>query len=319
MKATSLYIILLLLVTHQLLGQQIPSKVENIAYLVTFGKDAQTSHGDDDFYQVFFFQIPETSTTPVYIRIFDPETSGDLDEKKDEYNTETVYSVYGGKKCSTDPLLKRSNAIDDCRSGILIQSESYGNSTEHSGKWVTLGPFNPKEGEYNKFFKTYIFKCLVEGKTGDDGNIYKLFLSSNPNENIAVEGGNIYTYKYHFRLVSERKSITHLYPYVDDKVVKIKQNNFDFDNDGVIKVVSTAKNGEIVASSGDNEWVSSFLVIKNIERNTSLDYQIVKKGDWKNDMVIFLTNQYGEKLPFFSIPIGGVPKYKMGIDIIYHE
>jgi len=28
-----------------------------------------------------------------------------------------------------------------------------------------------------------------------------------------------------------------------------------------------------------------------------------------NNVVIFLENQYGELLPFYSVPIGGVPKY----------
>jgi hypothetical protein len=319
MKYLKVFLIILPFVSQNMFAQQIPSPEENIANLITYGKQAETSYGDDSFFQVLFFQVPKTCNTPIYIRIFDPETSGKLDAKNDVFNTETIFSFYGGRNCSTDPLLRKAKSVSECKSGILLCEESFGKTLEYDEKWYTFGPFNPKEGEYDKHLKTFVFKLIVDGKSGDDGNIYRFFLSSDPNKNVPIEGGNIYTYKYHFRLVSEKKSVTHLYAYIDDRVKIIKQHNFDFDNDGIIKVVSVARNGHAVATSGDNVWVSSELKIANIERNTSMDFQIIKKGDFNNDMVFYLTNQYGEKLPFYTVPIGGIPKYKMGIDVIYHK
>jgi hypothetical protein len=32
---------------------------------------------------------------------------------------------------------------------------------------------------------------------------------------------------------------------------------------------------------------------------------------------MYLTNQYNEAIPFFSVPIGGVPKYKYKVDVQY--
>lgn len=319
MKNIFILFVVIIVAKNSLFAQQMPSKIENIAYLVTFGKEASTSFGDDDFFQTFFFQIPKTCTDPIYIRVFDPEVSGKHDEKNDAFNTEMVYSIYGGANCTTDPILKKAKTAEECSSGELLKKRTFRNETDYDDKWVTFGPFNPKEGEFIKHFKAYGFKLIIDGASGDDGNIYKLFLSSKPDRNVPVEGGNVFTYKYHFRLMSERNSVSHLYPYVDNKVVTIRQHNFDFDNDGIIKVISTAKNGQIVKSSGDNVWAENDLTVHRIERNTSLDFQIVKKGAWHNDMVIYLTNQYNEKLPFFSIPIGGIPKYKMEIDIIYHQ
>jgi hypothetical protein len=49
-----------------------------------------------------------------------------------------------------------------------------------------------------------------------------------------------------------------------------------------------------------------------------LDIQLIKnkKANIKsNNVVIYLENQYGELLPFYSIPIGGIPKYKYNIGI----
>jgi hypothetical protein len=63
-------------------AQQIPAIEENIPYLVTFGKQGESSWGDDDFSQTFFFVVPKFQAQPFYIRVFDPETSGDNDEKK---------------------------------------------------------------------------------------------------------------------------------------------------------------------------------------------------------------------------------------------
>ena len=56
-----------------LYGQAVPSTDENIPFLVTFGQEGETSWGDDDFFQVFFFTIPKDYAGQVYIRIFDPD------------------------------------------------------------------------------------------------------------------------------------------------------------------------------------------------------------------------------------------------------
>ena len=49
------------------------------------------------------------------------------------------------------------------------------------------------------------------------------------------------------------------------------------------------------------------------ERNTSLEIQFIKnktKLIRNNNVVLIVQNQYGVSLPFFVIPIGGVPVYK---------
>ena len=40
-----------------------------------------------------------------------------------------------------------------------------------------------------------------------------------------------------------------------------------------------------------------------------------KKGDYKNDVVFYITNEYDMPVPFFAAPIGGVPRYKYKIKI----
>src|SRR5690606_7220466 len=86
----------------KLSGQAVPGREENIPFLVTFGRLGETSWGDDDFYQVFFFTVPKEYTGQFFIRIFDPDVGGEHDEIQGEFNTRTFFGVYGGKGVDPD-------------------------------------------------------------------------------------------------------------------------------------------------------------------------------------------------------------------------
>jgi hypothetical protein len=225
------------------------------------------------------------------------------------------YSVYGGKGAFSNKEARGIAPEKNGKSGQLITSKTFDNQLTYDTKWYAMGPFNPGEGEYSEELGGYIFKMVCEGIEGNDGNLYKYFLSIQPNENIAVEGGNAFTYEYSLRLKDKAKSIAHLYPFLDKDVVSIKVNTFDFDNDGNIKLYSNAKNWHFVSVSNDNEWVASEHKIQDTERNKSIDVQVFKYSGTNNDMVIYVTNQYNIPLPFFAIPLGGVPKYKYKLTI----
>ena len=314
-KPYLLWILLLLLNGQILLAQEVPSPQENIPYLVTFGLNSDHSWGDDDFSQTVFFTIPKTQTKPFYIRVYDPETGGDLDENNGGFNTKTKFMVYGGKDAYSDKDARNVNPIGNYKSGILLDSKIFGTEAVYNLKWVTLGPFNPIQGEYVKDFDAYVFKLIVDGMNGDDGNLYKLFLSISSTENIAIEGANAFAYEYSVRLQSTANSVAHIYPYADDQVASFNIRSFDFDNDGQIKLYSCVKNGHPVITSNDNEWSLSKHPIKTDERNKCLDLQIVKKGEFKNDIVFYITNEYDMPVPFFAAPLGGVPRYKYNIKI----
>ena len=101
-------------------------------------------------------------------------------------------------------------------------------------------------------FKSLVFKLVARGLSGNDGNLYRYFFSTSPTTNVAVEGGNAFTYEYCFQLpATASKTPVHLYPFVNDKVVSIKQSNFDVDDAAALNVFSIAKNGQPGATSGD--------------------------------------------------------------------
>ena len=81
-------------------------------------------------------------------------------------------------------------------------------------------------------------------------------------------------------------------------------------------MISVRKKGENLKSSGDGDWAVTELKVEKEELNTSLDVQLIKQNNIiNNNVVVYITNQYGEAMPFFTIPIGGIPKYKFKIGV----
>jgi hypothetical protein len=298
-------------------GQPVPGKDENIDFLVTFGKEGKTSWGDFYFRQIFFFTVPKDLKEQFYIRVFDPDCGGEHDEIQGEFNSRTMFSVYGGKGVDPEQEVNIESQglqkTDNYKKGNLLASQVFGAEARYDNKYYTFGPFNPTEGDPNEKWG-YIFKLVCEGVAGDDGNLYKYFMSRDPDNNIAVEGGNAFTYIYTFRMWNNFQSVAHIYPYVDQNVVLIKMSNFDWDKDGRILVVSNFRQGnEVKEISNEDEWKESQITVEPEEKNKSMDFQFHKAQAAlvkNNNVVIRIQNQYDQALKFFSSPIGGVPVYK---------
>jgi len=292
-------------------SQQVPAIDENIPYLVTFGANSSTSWGDDDFCQIFYCVIPKSQTGPIYLRVYDPDTGGSLDELKGKFNTVINFSIFGGKGCWSDAV-QNSQSLANNKKGFLLASKSFGVDIKYDKKWYTFGPFNPSEGEFIEKLGGRVFKIIAQGVSGDDGNLYQYFLSTSPDKNAPVEGGNFFTYKYHFRLSDDQKHISQIYPFVDDKTISVEISNFDWDNDGTIRIFSNSKNGTYCDISGQDNWVVKKFPIVAAEKNTTIELQFMKNQSVKvlnNNVVVTVKNQYGVALPFFVVPIGGIPVY----------
>lgn len=297
-------------------AQPVPGKDENIPFLVTFGKYGNTNWGDDDFSETFFFAVPKDFKDRFYIRVFDPDTGGENDEGKGEWNTKMEYSIYGGKGVDPEkPGNEDSRGLQptgNYKSGTLLASRIFGEDKQYDNKYYTFGPFIATQGDYNEKWKSYMFKIICDGISGDDGNLYRYFLSRDPNNDVPIEGANAFTYEYTFRMWNDIKSVSHIYPYIDTGIVYIRERNFDWDDDGTILVVSRVRRGVQVKVSGQNNWEEDKIGIEPGEIGSSLDFQFHKKQEFlvrNNNVVISLENQRGDNLKFYSAPIGGVPQY----------
>jgi hypothetical protein len=304
--------------TSLIRAQPVPAGDENIPYLMTFGNQALTSWGDDDFSQTFFFLIPKDYTDPFYIRVWDPDCGGAHDEMRLSFNTRTTFEIFGGEDCWSTDDAKGIDPVGDYKSGNMIDSRSFTDDENYDEQWYTFGPFNPTAGEWVEDWDGYVYKIIIEGIEGDDGNMYRLYLSTDADNNRDVEGGNAFAYEYSFRMHNSNDEVSHIYPYVDDETISVQQMNWDWDNDGVIRIVSVARKGQTSIPSGDDEWGFDEFAIIEEEKSTSLDMQFhKKKGEpvRNNNVVINIRNQYGEAMPFYVLPIGGVPKYNYSIGI----
>ncbi len=313
-----IFSILFACVAFGALAQQVPSEAENIDFICTFGDRAEKTWGDDDNIQVFFFLVPKNNNKPFYLRIFDPEIGGLNDQEVTApLDGKSTYSVIGGKGCYSEPDAREYNPKGKFRSGTLLKQITFEQQTKFDNDWFPLGPFNPTDGEYVREFDSYVFKVISEVKGGDDGNLYKYFFSTEKVRNISVEGANVFTYKYTFRLKPAKYDVAHLYPLIDENTVSIRQYNFDFDFEGSIKAYSVSKNGLPMRMSGDGVTATSEHPVTFDEKGKSINIQIVKSQNRLNDMTFYILNQYDKAVPFFAIPIGGVPKYKFKLELDY--
>ena len=313
-----IYIFILLTVSTLAFSQPVPNVEENIPFLMTFGKEAETSWGDDDFSQTFFFLIPQDYDQPFFIRVFDPDTGGEVDEIAGEWNTRSVYEVFGGETVWSEPYARETSPEGNYKSGTLLASRAFTQNPRYDNNWYTFGPFNPAQGEYVEQYEGYIFKIICEGVSGNDGNMYRYYLSTNADDNRLIEGANAFAYEYSFRMHNDYEEVAHIYPYVEEGTVSVKINNFDWDTDGHIQVISVARQGRDVRTSAEDHWAEDELRVEDEEINTSFDFRFVKARPLvrNNNVVVNVRNQRGETLPFYTIPMGGVPKYKGEVEFV---
>ena len=298
-------------------GQPVPSPENNIPFLVTFGKKAPTFWGDFDFSQIWFFVVPDTYKGMVYIRVFDPDTGGANDEINGVFDTKMLYSIYGGKDAYSHEEAQKVNPKGKYKTGNLLASKVFGNDPKYDNQWYTFGPFNPTEGEHFPAYKAYYFKVICEGIEGDDGNMYRYFMSTSATENIPIEGGNSFTHEYTFRLHDDPNQVSYIFPFVEPETTNILVENFDWDNDGQIRVTSEVRREQPMNVSGDDVWVESKFAIREGEIGKSLAFHLIKSKNpviKNNNVVITVRNQKGEYAKFYSAPIGGFPRYKYAVD-----
>ncbi len=305
-----LTLLTLMLVAGMGYAQRFPGDEQNMEYLVNFGRYAQTDWGDDDFSQVVFVTVPSTRTEPFYIRVFDPSSGGMYDEMQGVFNTNTRFSVVGGKGAYSNPDARETNPVRNYKSGVVLDYKDFGAETEYDGVWYSFGPFSPRDGEFSKEYNAYVFKVVVEGIAGDDGNLYHFFASSDRESNKPLEGGYLFAYEICFRMNTNPNSISHFYPYINnERTIGFSVYNFDYDNGGNIHVFSVSKNGQPIVISKNKEWQSTRFSVTEKERLSAIDIQLYNYGMKNNNVTFYCVGEDNVALPMYSVPIGGIPIY----------
>ena len=307
---------LLLLYSNSFFGQLTPSLKENIDYLATYSREADKSWGDDDHIQILFIAIPKDYAKEIYISLFDPDIGGKHDQLVGYgYNSKTKFSLYGGEGCYTNADARKINPEGDFKKGTQLSSKIFGRSVMYDDQWFSFGPINPKRGEFILSLNAYILKLVVEGLDGDDGNMYRYYLSSSSYEYIPIEGVDCFSYEITCRFKQEKNSLAHFFPFIDYKTSLIKINNFDGDNQGKFQLTTSIKKSHKIELSGDNNWKVSKHEFNASEKDKYIDIQYISDGSSANDITIYLLDQSDQAIPFHCFPVDGIPKYLYKIDI----
>ena len=270
------------------------------AFLITYGKDAGTEEGDDDFMQVIFIRIPDSFTEKLYLRIFDADCGGSFDARYNvTWNTKTRFQLFGGEKTySSYDLSQGSPVKDNIFSGKQLKDQTYGIDPFKDNQWYNFMEINPKDGE---FFNNYrYFKLIVSGIEGDDGNSFMVTVSTHQRRNIKPDSIDLIMYSTTLHLPS-RKVFSEMRVFVPKGTNYLTIHNFDLYS-AYIHVVTKFRTDLPVKSSGQNEWMKSNINIMPDETDQYCGIRFKGGKEMPNDGTFFITDNNKNLLPI-TLPI----------------
>ncbi len=208
-------------------AQPYPGETMGVSSLATYGNMTRVPCGDNDFVQIIFIRIPDKLNQPFYVRIYDPDCGGEHDIQNDLWETNTQFELYGGKACITHPDARSGNLEGRYNSGERMARALFARESRYDARWYTMGPFKAGQGEYLETFAGHFFKLLVEGKTGDDGNSYSLFVSLDPHKNVPVYGSDIFQLESTFQTAGEgQNEVFRLAPFIPGEADRFVVSSF---------------------------------------------------------------------------------------------
>ncbi len=265
------------------------------AFLITYGTDASTMEGDDDFLQVIFIRTPEDMREELYVRIFDADCGGKLDEQfSRKWDTRTRFRLFGGKGAFSTPGIKKSTpAKPDLLAGILIAEEEFGEDPLRDNQWYTFAGMNPEAGE--KIGEFRYFKLVVEGKEGNDGNTFLVTATRDLRRNNIATAVEIFTYTPTIRL-PRTGVFSEMRFFVPKKVREIKVYNFDLSSAKIGVDTAFRTNLPVPAADG-NEWLSGNVRLEEDEVGRMCALRVEGGREMPNDGTFYITDHQDRLLP----------------------
>lgn len=272
-----------------------PCWAQESATLITYGAGAKITEGDDDFKQIIFFIIPKTTRSDnLYLRIFDPDVGGAWDEQDGPWDSLTRFRLYGGQGAYTAPTVRTPFPDEDDRlAGDLIADETFGVNEFSDNKWLTYGTFSPLQGE--EVGGAIIFKLVVDGVKGDDGNVFEVTVSTHPKRNNPPEGLKMINYCPTIRLPAFWVHAELRFS-VPEKVREITVHNFDLA--GAKTALQTRFRSDLtITPSGQGKWAEKKVKLEQHEAGTLAALTYEGGHEMPNDATFYVTDENGEALP----------------------
>lgn len=204
MRTISFWVFLLLLPVQSATAQQARG-----LYLAVHGPDAPRSVGDPNSLQALYFDVPVSATAPIYVRVFDAETGGNLDARRGAFNTKTRFVILGGASANEvhgiDHNPARNRRLTFPASDVIFD-ETVGANNRIDGRYWNLGALPIPKG-YTVSADTRRFVLLVFAVEGDDANYFDYVLSTDPDGKVPPPGVSMFTYELTLR-TPETRSFT---------------------------------------------------------------------------------------------------------------
>ncbi len=294
-------------------------------YLGTLGAELVTSanNGDDDQVQVLFLEVTDGWSGPLYVRIYDPDCGGTLDQQNGlVWDTPFTFTVYGGAGAYTFPDARSAHPGAGVHSGVALATAVFTQEASLDGAWYSMGPFYAADGELvggKRIFKLGVVAGpsppFTSGILFADLNLYNVAFSTSPTANTPPAGARIFAFSWTF-VIPQNTSLNppRMFPFVGANVATMVQHNWDYDNlGGVAGITMTTPSREFTVPggnvSGDGEEKHSGHAVLDTERDTTWAIrcwaQPLSVAD--NLVTFWATDQNGTPLAIFARSTNGAP------------
>ncbi|MEX0406578.1 PKD domain-containing protein [Aquibium sp. LZ166] len=250
--------------------------------LVTFGPDARINEGDHDFRQLIRLSVP-ADTGRVHVRVFDPDTGGTIDEPKGGFNSSIRFALFGA---GGEARLWRDAAgvVQESVTGEPLGTVEFGRDEEADGRWVTLFSANAADGaDAGENRREFVF--LVEGVSGNDGNVFDVALSSSESENRRPDGARLYAYIPTIQVPAGRQ-LAELRFAVPADAEALGIENFDAAGGRIAYEGRFRSIG--LAASGKSEWRRAEVALRDDEPGEAGSVTAAGGGEMPNDLTVFV-------------------------------
>ena len=287
-------------------------------YMGTSGAEPgfASAQGDDDQVQVLFWEVPETASEPLYVRLFDPDCSGTYDVQNGKaWDTPFTFTVYGGPGAYTDSDARSSHPTQGAHAGVLLDS-AQSEDIATDAQWYNLGPFAVSDGEWingKRLFKLTVVggptPPFAEGVHFADTNVYGAVLSTSELQNTPPDGARMLAFSWTFLIPHGiHDASPRIYPYIGQNTRALVQHNWDYDRfneNAGIRIITPERTISVPPEhvSGNNEEKTSTHDVLDTERDTTWAIRCWTEttevmGD--NLVTFWATDQDRVALPLFA-------------------
>ncbi|MEJ8473672.1 PKD domain-containing protein [Roseibium algae] len=285
------------------------SKPIDVPLLVTYGAEAPTREGDPTHRQIIYIEVPKTLKQRIYIRLFDPDTGGDHDLLYGPANTQTRFILFGGEGAFPEnPSSGRDVSDAELTSGSLLTEKTYGDSTRFDNQWTNFAFVSPDQGE--ELGAKRIFRLVVDGAEGNDGNLYGVAVSLKDKRQVDVKDAKLFSYAPTIR-VPDTDTLTELRFTAPETATRLAIDNFDAAHGKV--ALTTAFRSVPLTPSGQDEWRSDQIELAIDELGKPAAITLSGGHEIPNDATFFITVRTDKLLPLDLPPFNWVPNNRPDI------